>query len=40
MDVISGTRHIESAELKGIIEKIREVERVLKALIESLESNP
>jgi len=30
----------ESAKLKGIIEKIQEVERMLKALIKSLESNP
>ena len=32
--------YIESAKLKGIIEKIQEVERMLKALIKSLESNP
>jgi len=32
--------YVESARLKGIIEKIQEVERMLKALIESLESNP
>jgi len=32
--------YIESAKLKGIIEKIQEVERMLKSLIKSLESNP
>lgn len=32
--------YIESAKLEGIIEKVQEVERMLKALIKSLESNP
>jgi four helix bundle protein len=32
--------YIEDAKLKGIIEKIQEVERMLKALTKSLESNP
>jgi four helix bundle protein len=32
--------YIERARLKGIIEKIQEVERMLKALIKSLEGNP
>jgi four helix bundle protein len=32
--------YIENDRLKGIIEKIQEVERMLKALIKSLETNP
>ena len=31
---------LENAKLEGIIEKIQEVERMLKALIKSLEFNP
>ena len=32
--------YIENTELEGIIEKIQEVERMLKALIKSLDNNP
>jgi len=32
--------YMESAKLKGIIEKIQEVERMHKALLISIESNP
>ena len=32
--------YTESSKLRGITEKIQEVERMLKALIKSLESNP
>ena len=32
--------YIENAKLKGVKEKVQEVERMLKALIKSLESNP
>ena len=32
--------YIEGAKLKGIVEKIQEVERIFKVLIKSLEGNP